>query len=131
MLAAVYDECGQGYLRKTEIWEIDAENLLKAHETFEIYKKRKVISNNCFDDDKWCLSNQKMNFYMDFFFSEYEFQNNAMRWLECTSDCYRNCIKAYIVFTLGNLELESLRSICNVFKRITKYNPEKVFEVNK
>lgn len=131
MLAALYDEYGQGYFRKTEILEIDSENLLKAHETFIIYQKRKIILNDSFNDDIWVLSNQKKTVHMNFEISEEKKQKPQGQWLECSTECYRNCIKAYCVFSLGNLGLESLCDICNVLKKLPKYTQEEILSINK
>lgn len=131
MLAAIYDEFSPGCLKQLEILEVDNEILRKAQETFVNYKNRKVILNDNFKDSVWNLSNEKRHYKMDFTFSEEEFKNNGGKWAGCSYKCYVECIKAYLVFSLGRLELASICAICNVLKRMMGYSQNNILDLVK
>ena len=131
MLAAVHDEFSPGCLKQMEILEVNNEILRKAQQTFENYKSRNVILNHNFNDNIWILSNERRNYKMDFAFSEEEFINNGEKWAGCSYKCYVECIKAYLIFCLGRLELSSICAICNVLKRMMGYSENDILDIVK
>jgi len=108
MQIAINAEDYAGYSRFLPIQEIDTENLWRAKSKFEQYQIRGVIIKGAFEDEEWMLTNEVENCRLRFSFNEEKFEGLAGSWMGCTASCFRDCVKAYIVFCLGELSLKSL-----------------------
>lgn len=131
MLTAMYEETDGGYVRHMTVWEIDADNLHRAHKIFDDYKRCGVILNDSFNDNIWRLSNQTRKVSLAFRSSGSDLANSVIKWIGCNDRCYLNCIKAYIAFNLGNMELLSLKGICNTFRKIADSSVDEAVTINK
>lgn len=97
---------------------IDEENLDRAREIFRYYQKLGVIQSGSFDGDKWELYDERKHVCLGFGFSEQMFRENAEEWICCTPDCLKQAAKAYLMFQMGSLSLQTLREISKAFCRI-------------
>ncbi len=111
MLATAYEKVDDRYGRWAVVREINASAILKAREIFEYYKQRGVIANGRFDDAVWTLSDQTRNVGLTLIAFEGRFHKNAATWIGCGHKCFRDCVKAYIAFNLGEIGLSSLQEI--------------------
>lgn len=103
------------------------DTISQARAVFNDYKARSIIFNNSFEDAAWSLTNQAHNVNISFA----TIGGNIQEWLGCSIDNYRNCIRAYIVFNLGELELSSMRAIVNLFNKISLLPADEAAELTK
>lgn len=131
MLTAAYEKMGDHYGRWTAVHEVDPEILHQAIMIFENYKKRGIILNDCWDDTSWKLTNEVKNVGLTLVSFEGHYFKNARNWIGCDYRCYQDCIKAYIVFNLGEMELSTLRGIANAFTTLAKITSDEVLSMAK
>lgn len=115
MLNTAYEKLDGNFGRWAVVREIDEATIRRARDIFERYKQRGVIINDNFDDVAWKLSNQTQKVGLTLIPFEGHFHNNAMKWVGCGFDCYRDCIKTYIALNFGEIGLASLRDITRTF----------------
>ena len=129
MLTASYEKTNANYGRQMIVREIDNENLRRATEIFDEYKKRGVILNDSFYDAVWRLSNQIKNIELRLIEFKTE-STKAMCWIGCDLNCYYNCAKAYIAFSLGEIEMTALRGIARTFSILAEKTIDEVVEMS-
>ncbi len=111
MNAAIDMERKIGYSRYLLVDKLDEAMISRARDIFSRHKGENVILEGDFDDDRWILSNQMKKFSFEFEIDENKYRKNTEEWTGCTVGCFKECIKAYIVFRLGIQELSGLREI--------------------
>lgn len=131
MLAVAYEKADGSYMRYLTVHEIDEETISRAQNIFYDYKKRGIILNESFDDMVWLLSNQKKHVSLNLSISKETYDANALNWIGCKYNCYQECVKAYITFILGEIELVGLQAICNTFRNITDRSIDEVTAMSK
>lgn len=104
------------------IQEIDGENLRRAKEIFENYRQRGIILNDDFNDPVWRLSSQVKNVGLTLLTFEGGYRKKVVEWIGCDHRCYRDCVKAYIAFMLGEIGLSTLQELSRVFNRLAAMN---------
>lgn len=129
MLTVAYDGKLNKYTRQLVVSKVDNEILLKAKTSFNRYREKNIILNGLFDDNTWLVCDEKYRYTIDFDYDEDLFLYNAGKWIGCDSECYRKCIKAYVVFNFGNLMLESLHRLAREFSLIAGYELEHVLKI--
>ena len=100
------------------IREFDGMALNRAKEIFENYKQRGVIVSGEFDDMLWTLSNEAQNVGLTMLTFEGRAKKTAMDWIGCTYRQYVIYVKAYIVFSLGELSLATLQELTRFLNRL-------------
>lgn len=115
---AVREESSGSLRRSMTVKEIDSETLLRAKNIFNDYKARGIILNHNFDDCEWKLTDQVRNVGFMLIAFEGDFRKSAMQWLGCDYRCFQDCIKAYIVFSLGRIGLAALQDAARSLNRI-------------
>lgn len=118
MVIAANQASELGYSRYLSINSIDDESLKRADDIFSYYKKHRVIRAGVFSSDEWELCDERIKVHLCFGLSDELFYKNAESWTGCTSDCYRDAVKAYALFQMGKLSLRSLRSVTNTLRRL-------------
>jgi len=98
--------------------EIDPEMLQIACSIFNDYKARGVITKGNFNDMSWSLTDQTRNVGLNLITFDGGEQKRAMSWIGCNYRQYVECVKAYLVFNLGEIGLASLQEIVRVFMRL-------------
>lgn len=129
MLTVAYDGKLNKYTRQLVVSKVDNEILLKAKTSFNRYREKNIILNGLFDDNTWLVCDEKYRYTIDFDYDDDLFLYNAGKWIGCDSECYRKCIKAYVVFNFGNLMLESLHRLAREFSLIAGYELEHVLKI--
>lgn len=129
MLMSAYEKMDGNYGRWTFVYEIDDETLNRATDIFNDYKKRGVILNDNWSDASWRLTDQIKDVGFTLITFEGHDYKNAMNWLGCNSHCYQDCVKAYIVFNLGEMALSTLRDIANTFIALADQTSEETVEM--
>lgn len=111
MFTAANKLTGTDYSRYMVINTLNVETICKAKDIFDKYVAKGVILSGSFENNTWILTDEKSSVRIRFSFSDIEYNKHAENWIECTSKCYREAIKAYILFHLGSLSLASLREL--------------------
>jgi len=113
------------------ITNIDDENLKKAKEIFDYYRKQEVINDGTFLDNVWKINDERSCVLLRFDFSETIFHEKVELWLGCTASCYQEAAKAYVMFQMGTLSLASLREISTVFRLLAEKDAELAVKMKK
>lgn len=111
MLTAANRLAGTDYSRYLAVDAIDAETIKKAKDIFERYRRNGVITGGEFRDDAWPVTDEKSRTWIRFDYSDDDFNLHAQSWMGCTARCYRDAVKAYVLFHLGSRTLASLREM--------------------
>lgn len=119
MFTAVSKLPGTNYHRFLIVDSLDAETIKKAKEIFNRYQEKGVITGGKFEDDNWGVTDEKSKTSIRFFYSDDEYEKHASKWIGCTSQCYREAVKCYVLFHLGAWTLESLRKLATHLCQIT------------
>jgi len=109
---------GLGYSRYLSINSIDDDSLRRAENIFSYYREHGVIQTGMFGDDEWELCDERIRVHLCFGLSDELYYKNAESWTGCTSDCYRDAAKAYVLFQMGTLSLYSLRNVTNTLRQL-------------
>ncbi|MDR3349997.1 MAG: hypothetical protein LBO03_10480, partial [Acidaminococcales bacterium] len=117
-LTVFREEIEADYSRYLSISELDKNAIVRAREIFDGYKKRGVIVSGEFDDMSWTFTNETKNVGLTLFTFEGGTNKAAMSWIGCTYRQFVLCVKAYIVFHLGEISLTSLQAINRRFIRL-------------
>lgn len=116
MITAASKLAGADYSRYLVVDRMDEENLGRAKENFAYYQQLGVITGGTFDDDIWNVTDEKSRTSIRFNYSDDDYENHAQEWIECSSKCYREAAKAYIVFLMGSRALGALRGMATMFR---------------
>lgn len=119
MITSANRQAGTDYSRYQTVNEIDAETIKKARDIFDDFSRQGVIINGaCFEDNVWPVTNEIKKTKINFKFSDIEYEKHARRWIGCTSECFRNAAKCYVLFQMGSRILSRLRlmarTLCSV-----------------
>jgi len=98
--------------------EIDGKTLQRARMIFNEYKTRGIIVEGAFDDMAWTLTNQVRKVRLSLVAFEGGHQKKAMDWIGCSYRQYVECVKAYLVFNLGELDLATLQDLAQAFNKL-------------
>ncbi len=99
---------------------LDAETIKKAAEIFDSYRERGTILSASMLDDTWVLTNERFRAHLHFRISSPAYLRNASRWLDCPPGLFTTCLKAYILMKMGDLELGSLRNVCQDIRSLAE-----------
>lgn len=86
--------CG-GYVRYLPVTKLDGETKKLAIERFMEFRRNGVIKESGFRDDIWLVTNELRKYKIDFHIDREAYDKNSLQWIGCTSDCYKECVKAY------------------------------------
>jgi hypothetical protein len=117
-LISAREELNDGYSRLLPIRELDGAALRTAKSIFDNYKERGVIVYGCFEDMSWTLSNETRTVGLTLLTFEGGANKTAMSWIGCTYHKFITCVKAYILFNLGDMDLTTLQEITRSFNRL-------------
>ena len=110
MLTTAYEKLDGNYGRWSVVREVDEAVLCRAREIFSNYKQRGIILNDSFDDPAWKFTNQVQNVGLTLIPFEGHFHRD-IGWIGCDHRCYQDSVKAYIAFSLGEIDLSTLREL--------------------
>lgn len=110
---------GKDYSQYLVIDTIDGEILEEAKEIFQKYVNNGVIINSSFDDDEWLVTDEKSKTWISFSYSEIEYEKHAGRWIGCSSQCFKEAVKSYILFNFGLKVLSTLKALALSFCHLT------------
>ena len=128
MSASIATEVFNGYSRYLVIEKMDDESIRRAKEKFLKLRADGVIIHGDYDDDLWVMSNEKHEYRIKFRVNEQEYISNTQEWTGCSYACFCDCIKTFIVFRLGMVELSSISQICHTLCTITEQKLDMAIE---
>ena len=99
---------------------INPDVLRKAAEIFEVYRNAGTILSSSIQNDTWILSNERQRVTLCFQISEPAYLKNASGWLGCSCNTFTSCLKAFILMKMGDIELSSLRDLCNSIRSLAE-----------
>lgn len=97
MLTAANKLAGTDYSRFLAVDSIDAETISKAKEIFNRYLSHGIITGGRFEDDEWPVTDEKSRITIRFSYSDTEYEKHAGNWIGCTSQCYKEAAKSYVL----------------------------------
>ena len=115
MPITAYEKLDGKVSRALPLTDVGDDTIKRARAVFDDYKARSVILGSCFDDAAWSFTNQAHIVNISLVADG---SDSIQGWLGCDIDDYRNCVRAYIVFNLGELELSTMRAIVSLFNKI-------------
>lgn len=119
------EECG-GYIRCLPVRSLDQATRKRAGKIFAQYRLRGVIRAGAFMDERWILSDELRTITIDFHIDKDLFSRSTGQWIGCTTECYCECMKAYIAFQLGRYSLASLQSLGKALRMLAAMTMEEV-----
>lgn len=109
---------------------MDDECINKAKEIFENYKSLGIIHDCEFDDDRWMLSDEYSNVSFLFDINEFSYKKYYEKLLMISVKQFRDYLKAYVLFTMGDLVLKALQNLINDIKHFISCDPEKLYALS-
>jgi hypothetical protein len=130
MLTTRIEASAGNYEKYFAITSMDEATLLQAVMIFNDYCEKGVILSKCFSDDNWTLTDQTRKITLRFRFSETGFYRNTEQWMGCSYRCFCDCVKAYVIFTMGSTGLSSIREIVRCFANLAEKTAEQLLNIN-
>lgn len=120
----------EGYSRVQMITRLDDETIKSARANYTRFRMKGVIHGGVYDDDVWYLSDDLRNSTISFGIDEVAYSKGAVRWTECTYECYRDSVKAYIALNLGTYARSTLMTVMNLFRKAAAMDYEMMMELD-
>jgi len=98
----------------------------KGREIFEQYKQKHVIIDSSFSDIRWQFSDEYSNVGIQFNFNEVSYNRHYKGLFNMTFSMFSDYVKTYVMFTMGQIILNTLRDTVNDIKRLITTAPEVV-----
>ena len=117
------EECGC-FVRHLPVQSLDITTRQKALSRFQDFYLKGTVLDGTFEDDTWHLTDQLHWFSLDFHVNEVLYRQKAELWTGCTSQCYKECMKAYIAFQLGRYSLVYLQQTANALRSLAGKNAD-------
>lgn len=124
------EEIKEGYYRFQTITVLDDETIKAARANFGRFRMKGVIFGGRYDDDAWHLSDDLCNSTLIFSVDETAYVEHAEKWTDCTFECYKDSIKAYIALNLGTYARATLMIITRLFRDVAEMDYEDVMELD-
>lgn len=125
MLVSVVEKNGE-YERYRVVRKLNHETVERAMEQFEDYHDKEILLNTDFSDEKWILFNQLSKTTLDFTLDETAFSRYSQDWIGCNGSCFKECLKAYCLFAMGEFGTETIREIVLCIKQIAGMKLEEI-----
>lgn len=97
---------------------LDVSTTLKAVKLFEKYRSKKIFLNDSFSDDVWIINDEYSHRGIYFEFNSDSYRLNYQKHIGLSPAELTNYIKAYIVFSIGDLSSATLINIVNDIKNV-------------
>ena len=113
MLPLVNEENHGTYSRYLRIRTLDEETVLEAARIFSKFRDRGVIKGSTFRDDVWRLTDEVKNYGLFFRCDGRVFRGGAGQWCGVGCRTFEKCMKAYAVYSLGQISIDGFRVLVN------------------
>lgn len=95
----------------------------KARELFEEYKSRKIIRKGDFEDERWYFTDEYSNISIHFDVPEFGYKRNYEKMLGLSIQDFTDFLKTYVMFTLGDIVLDTIRDVIYDINKLMQYEP--------
>ena len=117
-LISYQEKIDDDYSRFMPIREFNNATLRRAKEIFSEYRQRGVIINGDFEGNSWTFSNEVKKIGLVLLTFEGDAKKAGMKWIGCSYTKYVQYVKAYLVFNLGEISLETMQELNRFFKSL-------------
>lgn len=105
---------------------MEPSSIEEAKQQFIEYQQQGIILNDNFSDDKWVINNEYVHKGIYFNISKIEYKKNYEEFLGLKLYDFKNYLKTFIVFTIGEIESAGLWNIANSVKKMIKIPPDQL-----
>lgn len=126
---ALTEEINEGYARSIPIKGFDSEALKAAKEIFAKYKQRGVVTSGEFEGTQWTLTDEANNYRLTLLSFGGGIRKAGMEWIGCTYRQYLTFVKMYLVFSLGEVCLSTIRGLLLLFNRLADSTEEEALSI--
>ena len=109
---------------------MDDECIEKARDIFANYKSLGIIHDCEFGDDIWQMTDEYSLIGFDFSIDEFCYKRFYEKWFSLSQAQFKDYLKTYVLFTMGDLVLRTLKNILNDIKRLITYNPDELYALS-
>lgn len=108
-----------------QIQTIDDNCIQKSRELFIEYKNKGIIRSRsgAYDDNRWYFTDEYSNISMNFVISKFYYKKYYEPILDLTNSQFVEYLKAYVMISMGDKVLDSIRVVLYDINRLLKYNP--------
>lgn len=106
------------------------ESVDSARTLFRDYSEKGIFYDCAFDDNKWNTTNERENIGVKFDLSEISYKKYYENSFGIPFQDFRNYVKTYFMFHMGELALASLRSTVNDTKKFIMTDPGKMVDMS-
>ncbi|MDD6588646.1 MAG: hypothetical protein PUF29_08615 [Anaerobutyricum hallii] len=110
------------------ISEIDETTISDARKKFLAYKKKDIIMEGLFDDDRWGLCDEYAKYHLDFRLDSERFEEFGSR-MKLTEKEYKEYMKTFIMCQMGELAIVSLQKLVNNMKKVSYCKGEEIYKI--
>ena len=107
------------YVRRLKISSLNEEELEKAEQIFDEYRKKGVIIKGAFQDDLWIATDEVRVISLDFRIDSATYRRGAGGWANCDRLDFIRSMKAYVMFKMGKFVLSFLQDMIRKLKRLS------------
>lgn len=101
---------------------LNVKNIESARELFESYKKKRIIIDCTFEDERWQFCDEYSNVGIIFKIQDFTYKRYYKSIFGISTPLFIKFLKTYLILTMGTRVLESLRNIVNDIKKLIKYD---------
>lgn len=122
--------CG-GYVRCLPVKKLDGETKKLALERFMDFQRNGVVRESGFYDDVWLVTDELRKHRICFGIDTESYDKNSLHWIGCTSECYKECMKAYASMLLGGMSLAGIQAVVKDIAGMAGSGAEEVIQNQK
>lgn len=109
---------------------MNTDYITKAKNLFIEYRNQGIIISSDFSDSKWQFSDEYSHVGIYFNVNEFAYKSYYESCFNIPCVIFVDYLKTYVIFTMGDLVLTTLRNIVNDVKRILKYDPQEIYALS-
>lgn len=104
--------------------------LKKAQDLFEEYKHSGIIRSGQFSDKTWHFTDEYSNPSIHFNVPKFGYKKNYEKILGLSINDFTDYLKTYVMFTMGDIVLYTIRDVINDIKRLMENEPEELYALS-
>lgn len=123
----------EGYTYRKEVVVMDPETIAESHAIFKEWVKKGVICADCYDANRWTMSNQvQKNVTLDFRLDEVHFARETAKKLRCSHSQYQQAMRLVTTSLIGTALLQlqtavtAMRKYANNLEVPTDYSTAQI-----
>lgn len=105
-------------------------SIAKAKELFIEYKNRNIIKSGAFEDGKWYFTDEYSNISIRFNIPILGYRRNYEEIIGLPYHEFIDYLKTFVMFTLGDIVLDTIRDVVYDIKKLMHYDPEELYAIS-